>query len=72
MPVKEAYELLKEGRKVLFMDGDGEEIRVRSIEKVPYSGRIYDVTVDNHIILVRRNKETITEPQDYTESRGNL
>ena len=54
MPVQEAYELFREGRELLFMDEDGKEIRVKSIEKVPCSGKIYDVDVENDIVLVRR------------------
>jgi len=70
MPVTKAYELVKEGREVLFMDGDGKEIRIKSIEKVPYSGRIYDVTVDNHIILVRRDNLVVWSGNSYNASEN--
>ncbi len=33
-------------------------VRVKKIEKVPYSGKIYDVDVENDIILVRRFNST--------------
>jgi len=70
MPVKEAYELFKEGREVLFMDEDGGEIRVKSITKEPYSGKIYDVTVDNHIILVRRDDLVVWSGNSYNATNA--
>ena len=32
--VKEVYELVKEGKEVWFLDGEGEEGKIKSIEKV--------------------------------------
>jgi hypothetical protein len=40
---------------LVFLDENGNEIEVESIEKVPYTGEIYDVDVLSDIILVERN-----------------
>ncbi|MEA3379030.1 MAG: hypothetical protein U9Q69_05345, partial [Nanoarchaeota archaeon] len=53
--VKDAYELMEEGSKVSFLDENLEKIEVEGIEKEAYDGRIYDVTVPNHVILVKRD-----------------
>jgi len=39
--------------KLVFFDESGNEIKVKSIKKESYNGRIYNVTVPNHIILVK-------------------
>jgi len=49
-----------DGEEIWFLDGDGNEVRVESIEKVDYSGKIYDVDVGNDVVLVRRgNRELV-------------
>ncbi|MFH0875607.1 MAG: LamG domain-containing protein [archaeon] len=56
--VKEAESMLQKGQQVFFLDENGHEIAVNSITKESYNDRIYDVTVPNHIILVRRGNLT--------------
>ncbi|MFH1637553.1 MAG: hypothetical protein ABIB71_03960, partial [Candidatus Woesearchaeota archaeon] len=53
--VQEAYGLMKEGRKVSFLDENLNKIEVEGINASAYDGRIYDVTVPNHVILVKRD-----------------
>ncbi|MFH1637024.1 MAG: hypothetical protein ABIB71_01200, partial [Candidatus Woesearchaeota archaeon] len=53
--VQEAYGLMKEGRKVSFLDENLNKIEVEGINASGYDGRIYDVTVPNHVILVKRD-----------------
>jgi len=43
-----------EGKELYFLDSELNPVRVLEIEKVPYNGRIYDVDVENDIVLVRR------------------
>jgi hypothetical protein len=45
------------GEDVYFLEGNNEPVKVESIEKINYFGRIYDVDVENDIVLVRRNSE---------------
>ncbi|ODS41851.1 MAG: hypothetical protein MSIBF_00355 [Candidatus Altiarchaeales archaeon IMC4] len=40
---------------IYFLDQHLNHVKVQSIEKTPYTGKIYDVTVPNHILLVKRN-----------------
>ncbi len=42
---------------LIFLDENLNEIKVKLITKVLYSGKIYDVDVENDIVLVRRNSE---------------
>ncbi|MCK5283718.1 MAG: hypothetical protein KAK00_10035 [Nanoarchaeota archaeon] len=42
-------------KQLTFLDESGNEIKVNKISRRNYNGRIYDVTVPNHIILVRRD-----------------
>ena len=53
MGISEVYSSL--GNKTLvFLDDNGNEIKVKSISKQNYSGKIYDVDVPNDIVLVKR------------------
>jgi len=58
--VKEVYSDINNGKikadNLVFLDGNGEEIKVKSITKVPYNNKIYDVDVPNDIVLVRRGE----------------
>ncbi len=53
-PVTDVYADLRDDKDVYFMDADGKAVKIRSIEKVPYDGKIYDVDVGNDVVLVRR------------------
>ena len=61
MSVTEAYELIKQGKEVMFLNAKGKEVKVSSIEKINnYDGKIYDVDVPNDVVLVRRGGENAT------------
>lgn len=53
MPVAEAYSKFNENLK--FIDSSGQEIKIKSITKEKYSGKIFDVDVSNDVVLVRRD-----------------
>ncbi|MFH1585225.1 MAG: LamG-like jellyroll fold domain-containing protein [archaeon] len=53
-PITQVYEDLKEGKQVYFLDSENNPIRVKSITKEDYDGKIYDVDVENDVVLVRR------------------
>ncbi len=57
--ISEIYDNLEnnapENKQLFFLDEAGNEVKVKSIKKEQYSGRIYDVDVANDIILVERN-----------------
>src|SRR3989344_217821 len=57
IPITEAYESINSGKEVYFLDAEGNKIKVNSITKENYSGKIYDVDVENDIVLVRRGEE---------------
>ena len=57
MPITEAYQNIRNGNEIYFLNENGEKIRVLGIEKVPYSGKIYDVDVGNDVVLVRRGEK---------------
>jgi len=52
--VTETYLRFEGGDVIYFLNGDSEVVRVESIEKVDYDGKIYDVDVGNDVVLVRR------------------
>ncbi len=54
MKISDVYENLTEDRQLVFLDKDKKPVIVQSVRKVPYSGKIYDVDVENDIILVER------------------
>ncbi len=58
--VTEIYQKLSENPDLeyYFLDLEKNPVKVKKIEKVPYSGKIYDVDVPNDIVLVRRNSGT--------------
>ncbi|MBN2014479.1 MAG: DUF2341 domain-containing protein [Candidatus Altiarchaeota archaeon] len=63
MKVSEIYGTDKQ---LLFLDGNLNTIKVTKIEKTLYSGRIYDVTVRNHIILIKRDGKPIWSGNSYS------
>jgi len=52
------YEQIKSGKSVYFLNSDNEPIKIESISREPYEGKIYDVDVENDIVLVRRHNGT--------------
>jgi len=52
--VKDVYSSFEEGLDIWFMDADNEPVKVKSIKKEKYTGKIYDVDVPNDVVLVRR------------------
>ncbi|RLF10664.1 MAG: hypothetical protein DRJ69_02840, partial [Thermoprotei archaeon] len=53
-PITQAYSLLSKGKSIYFLTQDNKLIKIKSIRKIPYSGKIYDVDVGNDIILVKK------------------
>ena len=60
-PITEVYENYLDGEEIYFMDSENKLVKVKSISKENYSGKIYDVDVENDIILVRREKNNLEE-----------
>ena len=71
-PIKQVYDNF-DNKDVYFLDEKNNPIKVSSIKKENYSGRIYDVTVDNHIILVRRRNSpsTLNSQSEFMASNSN-
>jgi len=55
----------------LVLDGEDNPVKVKSISKVPYTGKIYDVDVSNDIVLVRR-KPLSLEKKDLGEKETSI
>ena len=53
-PVTETYEEINNGKEIYFLDSKNKPVKVKSIIKENYTGKIYDVDVENDIVLVRR------------------
>jgi len=58
LKISELYENLTEDGVFVFLDEDLNPVKVQKIEKIPYSGKIYDVDVPNDIVLVRRGNSS--------------
>ena len=74
MNISEVHDELSD-KQLIFLDSELNPVKVKSIKKVPYKGKIYDVDVPNDIVLVRRHNETTRKPQitqDYTENKENI
>jgi len=54
-PITEVYSYFENGKGVYFLDENNKPVRIKSIAKEKYKGKIYDVDVENDIVLVRRN-----------------
>ncbi|MEK6889233.1 MAG: LamG-like jellyroll fold domain-containing protein, partial [Nanoarchaeota archaeon] len=52
--VKDVYSSLLEGKEAYFLNSEGEKVKIESIEIENYNGKIYDVDVENDVVLVRR------------------
>lgn len=50
VPVAEAYESIGENKHLFFLDSEGNQVKVESITKEPYSGKIFDVDAANDAI----------------------
>ena len=53
-PVEEVYSDFNSGKEIYFLDEFGKNVKITSISKENYSGKIYDVDVANDIVLVKR------------------
>jgi len=53
--ITDVYSEFNSGKEIYFLNEDNQLIRVKSITKEKYNGKIYDVYVENYMILVRRN-----------------
>jgi len=69
-PISEVYGNF-DNKEIYFLNKDKKPIKVSLIKKEKYSGKIYDVTVDNHIILVRRKNDEVGSKQ-VTNTAGAL
>jgi len=57
-PITKTYQDFEEGKELYFLNSENELIRIKNITKQLYNGKIYDVDVENDIVLVRRkNRE---------------
>ncbi|RLI73252.1 hypothetical protein DRP04_16015, partial [Archaeoglobales archaeon] len=54
LPITQAYKEISSNKSLYFLTQDNKLIKIKSITKIPYSGKIYDVDVANDIILVKR------------------
>ncbi|MBR9702100.1 hypothetical protein GOV13_04215, partial [Candidatus Pacearchaeota archaeon] len=55
--ITETYERFENGEEIYFLDENNKPVKVKSISKITdYSGKIYDVDVENDIVLVRRGE----------------
>ena len=59
-----------QNKQLVFLDEKGREIKIKSIKKENYNGRIYDLTVPNHIILVKRGNLTVWSGNSYNNFTG--
>src|SRR3989344_77223 len=57
-PITEVYSEFNNNKQIYFLDSENNPIKISSITKENYKGKIYDVTVDNHIILVKRKNSS--------------
>ncbi|MBU0466558.1 MAG: hypothetical protein KKF39_02675, partial [Nanoarchaeota archaeon] len=73
IPIIRAYELINENKEIYFLDFEGNEVKVKSIGKVSYSGKVYGVDVENDIVLVRRKSEKkLVENYDEDSNRSQI
>ena len=56
--ISEVYSDIENGKDVWFLDEDNNPVKVKSIKKKDYDGKIYDVDVENDIILVKKKNNT--------------
>jgi archaellum component FlaG (FlaF/FlaG flagellin family) len=56
LKISELYEL--PDKQLVFLDSEQNPVAVTKIERVPYTGKIYAVTVPNRILLIRRKNST--------------
>ena len=69
MKIPEVHDELSD-RQLVFLDSELNPVKIKSIKKVPFKGKIYDVDVPNDLMVVRRHNETTRKPQitqDYIE-----
>ena len=56
--VKDVYYSINDEKEIYFLNSENEPIRIKSIERISYSGKIYDVDVENDIVLVKRGNSS--------------
>jgi hypothetical protein len=56
--ITDVYSSFQEGEEIYFLNSENEKVEVLGIEKVSYSGKIYDVDVLNDIVLVKRGNSS--------------
>jgi hypothetical protein len=55
--ITETYERFENREEIYFLNSENEPVKINSIERIDYDGKIYDVDVENDIVLVRRGSE---------------
>jgi uncharacterized repeat protein (TIGR01451 family) len=71
--IEKAYELAKSGYGITFLDENLKPIYVKEISFENYKGRIYDITVPSHVILVKRfGKAVWSSNLDVKEAWSNV
>ena len=70
--ITETYEEINNGKEIYFLNAENKPIRVKSITKQAYDGKIYGVDVPNDIVLVKRKpKDDKKELLAHTSSQIN-
>ena len=54
-------------KELYSLDSEKNPVKVQKIEKIPYSGKIYDVDVSNDIVLVRKKGRAIWSGNSNTK-----
>ncbi len=57
--IENIYQKISDGKILVFLDENNKPVIIKKIEKVPYEVKIYDVTVPNHIIMVKREGKAV-------------
>jgi len=57
-PITEVYSDFENGEEIYFLNAENKPLKIKSITKENYNGKIYDVDVENDIVLVKRNNGT--------------
>ncbi len=54
--ITDVYDSINNGNEIYFLNSGNEPVKVSLISKENYNGKIYDVDVENNIILVKKEK----------------
>jgi hypothetical protein len=72
--ISDIYSEIEDGKtkaeNLVFLDEQERGIKIKRITKENYNGRIYDLTVPNHIILVKRGNLIVWSGNSYNNFTG--